>query len=123
ITSKMAAGSMNEGFNDPVWSPDGRSIAFTGREPRAMIVQQPANGGDRTRLTPAGEKRDMFSEDWSRDGRYLAVGIDESDSSTVAILPLGGGEKLIPIATSRLADEPHFSADGRWLAYNTDESG
>jgi len=123
ITSKMAAGSINEGFNDPVWSPDGRSIAFTAREPRAMIVQQPANGGDRTMLTPAGEQRNMFMEDWWRDGRYLAICFEESDRTTVAILPPGGGEKLIPIATSRVADEPHFSADGRWLAYNTDESG
>ena len=39
-------------------------------------------------------------------------------------LPLFGDRKPIPVALSPFSeDEPRFSFDGKWLAYNSNESG
>jgi eukaryotic-like serine/threonine-protein kinase len=40
------------------------------------------------------------------------------------ILPLFGDRKPFPLVQSPFRkDEPHFSYDGKWLAYDSDESG
>ena len=39
------------------------------------------------------------------------------------VLPLTGDRAFIPIAKAPIADEPHFSPDSKWIAYNSNESG
>jgi eukaryotic-like serine/threonine-protein kinase len=61
-----------------------------------------------------------FPEDWSRDGRWIAVGLRQGPFQ-VALIPVGGGEPVQFLernASLTRADEMHFSPDGRWLAFN-----
>jgi Tol biopolymer transport system component len=45
-------------------------------------------------------------------------------SGDIYVLPLFGARKPIPLVRSAANDdEPRFSFDGNWLAYNSDESG
>src|SRR5207248_11443637 len=86
------------------------------------IFEKNASGlGEETLL--AGTTEPEFVEDWSKDGKYIAydVGLPTHE---VWIRPMFGDGKPFPIVKSAfLLDEPHFSFDGRWLAYGSNESG
>ena len=111
-----------------VWSSDGSRVAFASqRAGNRDIFQKNVNGvGIETPLLAT--EVDEWPEDWSEDGRYLAYGRNTSQSTTGAgglfALPLFGDRRPITIADTPFSDdEPRFSKDGRWVAYNSDESG
>ena len=109
-----------------VWSPDGQRVAFASqRAGNRDIYEQNVNGvGTETAVlaTPIDE----WPEDWSADGRYLAYGRNRSRGvgGGLFALPLFGDRTPITIADTLFAqDEPRFSSDGRWVAYNSAQSG
>ena len=68
----------------------------------------------------------MFPMDWSRDGRFLLYAqVDLKTGRDMWALPMAGSDRNpIPIAKTT-ADEQNgqFSPDGRWVAYQKNESG
>ena len=67
-----------------------------------------------------------YVEDWSRDGKFILytgchagrTGLD------LWILPTFGPRQPRPFLESPFnKDEPQFSPDGRWVAYNSNETG
>ena len=108
-----------EGSNDPVWSPDSRSVAFTRTSnPQRMIYRQSVDGGDALLAWEGTEGR--FTESWSPDGQLLVYGTVR----TVGVIPLTGDTKeRVWLDTPFSKDEPHFSPDGRWMAYQSNEAG
>ena len=113
--------------NVPVWSPDGRYIAFASGEGMSWIR---ADGAGQPRplthsknlqipwsFTPDG-KRLAFIESSARNALDLWTVPLESDSSG---LRAGTPEAFLETP----ADEryPSFSPDGKWMAYSSDESG
>jgi eukaryotic-like serine/threonine-protein kinase len=108
-----------------VWAPDGLRIAFSSeRNGNRDIFESTAGGTGETSVlaTP----NDEWPEDWSKDGRYLAFGSNSGSGGfgDLYALPLFGDRKPIQVAHSPVAeDEPRFSFDGKWLAYNSNESG
>jgi eukaryotic-like serine/threonine-protein kinase len=110
-----------------VWSPDGRRIAFTSvrRGNRGIFARMAGSAREETLLDSPD---DEWVEDWSKDGRYIAYGVNDPGagqaSGDIYVLPLFGDRKPIPLVRSAANDdEPRFSFDGNWLAYNSDESG
>jgi Tol biopolymer transport system component len=108
-----------------VWSPDGRHIAFSSerRGNRDIFERQTGSGVETSMLATLN---DEWPEDWSRDGRYLAYGVNSGTAAfgNLYVLPLFGDRKPILVSESPFAeDEPQFSFDGKWLAYNSNESG
>jgi dipeptidyl aminopeptidase/acylaminoacyl peptidase len=102
----------------PVWSPDGRVLAYV-RYGGSEILQKALDGGDeRTLIALSGTP---IVEDWSRDGRYLAY----LSNGGIWAVPLGGDRKPIRLVQGggNAIDEAEFSPDGHWLAYNSSESG
>jgi serine/threonine protein kinase len=110
---------------NPVWSPDGRQIAFTSfRKGNADIYVRNSNGvGEETPLvqTPAAES----IEDWSQDGKYVAYLVEHEGLQDIYALPMESGKpgKPFPVVTGDYRkNEPQFSADGKWMAYTSDEN-
>jgi Tol biopolymer transport system component len=111
----------------PVWSPDGQRIVYTSDRVDGIpqIYRKGVSGaGVEERLTdsPGGK----ITMDWSRDGRYVLYReIAAGTGMDLWALPMNGGErKPIPLAVSRFNEGGgRFSPDGKWLAYNSNETG
>jgi eukaryotic-like serine/threonine-protein kinase len=62
---------------------------------------------------------------WSRDGRFLLYSAtDPKMKGDLWVLPLGGDKKPVPFLRTEFDErEGHFSPDGHWVAYTSNESG
>jgi serine/threonine-protein kinase len=117
----------------PVWTPDGQRIAYSSQEKggASNLWWIRADGaGDAQRLTES--KSAQFPTSWRPDGKVLAfVQINPGRNLDIMTLPIEGNEKSAwkpgepkPFLNSPSAEaEPAFSPDGRWLTYESNESG
>jgi Tol biopolymer transport system component/predicted Ser/Thr protein kinase len=110
---------------NPVWSPDGRQIAFSSnRSGVFQIYRKDAGGGGQEEQLTSGPN-DKYVTDWRRDGKYLLyTQADPKTSLDLWALPLDGDRKPAPVLQSPFLESGgQFSADGRWIVYNSTESG
>jgi Tol biopolymer transport system component len=108
--------------NDPAWSPDSRAVAFNSNRKGSNDFYQRMLGGSDDSVIFESADPSKFVGDWSGDGQYLLYHSDSSQ--TIFALPMSGERKPIPLNQTPYAkNAPHFSPDGRWIAYQTDESG
>jgi len=111
--------------HDPVWSPDGKRLAFRSWLAGGMTMwMMPADRSAKaTRLHASGTRESPVS--FSPDGRFLTFDVKSSDTNDDAwALPLEGSGPALPIAQSRFGEgSAKISPDGRWIAYSSDESG
>jgi Tol biopolymer transport system component len=109
----------------PVWSPDGRRIAYSSAsvgEQRRILVKT-IGSSEPERLLYTG-KRHLHLSSWSPDGHWLGFQEFSPRSPDAWVLNVDDPTKVLPVATTP-SDEsgPVFSSDGRWLAYSSDETG
>jgi hypothetical protein len=106
----------------PVWSPDGRQIAWVRIRSKDMVLlRKSADGaGAEEELFTFSEPKNINVSDWTSDGAYLiyAYGAD------VFALPLAGPErKPIPIAATMATEfGASVSPNRRWIAYMSNET-
>jgi serine/threonine protein kinase/Tol biopolymer transport system component len=108
----------------PVWTPDGKRIAFqSNREGPLNIFWQPADGsGGVERLTT--DESLQAPSSWSPDGQLLAfIGGSPTTGAHIWVLRLGERNTQPFLRTPFNEAAPRFSPDGRWLAYVSNESG
>jgi eukaryotic-like serine/threonine-protein kinase len=116
-------------FNvQPAWSPDEKTIAFLSlRSGIAHIYEKAADGTGKTMplfVDDARENLPLFSS----DGRYLIfrrTAMTPGSHSEIWALPLSGDRKAFPVVQNQQFDVvgPALSPDGKWLAYESPESG
>jgi serine/threonine protein kinase len=113
-----------EGNNQaPIWSPDGQWITFqSDRDGRGGLFRQRADGsGSAERLTTSEPMQAHFPYSWSPDGKTLTfrVAADAANHIWTWSNDDRTTKLLMPGAPAAVTSE--FSADGRWLAYASNE--
>jgi len=104
----------------PVWSPDGRYIAFWSGNRQSVFRKVVGERGAAELLArePFGGSW-LWPYSWSPDGRFLACTLQFGKWDDIWILPLDGDRKPYPLLDRERLGEynPAFSPDGQWLAY------
>jgi Tol biopolymer transport system component/predicted Ser/Thr protein kinase len=120
--SRITAGP-NDEF-DPAWFPDGeRLIYVSDRLGFYDLFERPASGGAEKVLVQTNQ--DKVLPTVSADGRNLLMSVPEGGKHTRVLTPLSErGDSLRLSGNSRFSEEhPEISPDGRWTAFNSNESG
>ena len=122
--------SFSGNANSPVWSADGRTIYYVYIDPngaKTTIMRKPADGSRDAESIVVLETR-AFLKAVTADGAFAIL--DYANPSTagresdVVKLPLVANAKPERLVSSRFDDYAGvWSPDGRWLAYQSDESG
>ncbi len=110
----------------PVWSPDGSRIAFvSNREGFWGLYQTGVSVDDHDTLLLKGEQELLLTSDWSSDGKFIVYRkYNQQTGIDLELLPLVGDRQPRKyLATSFDESYGKVSPDGRWLAYQSDNSG
>jgi Tol biopolymer transport system component len=111
----------------PAWSPDGEWLAYSGwcgsgAEARCVYKRRADGSGESAIL--AKTSTHVHVNDWSPDGTTLVLeSVHVERRGDLFLLDARGGE-LRPYLTTEFAEQSgRISPDGKWLAYQSTESG
>jgi serine/threonine protein kinase/Tol biopolymer transport system component len=109
----------------PVWSPDGSHIVFGSNRDGAYGLYQKSSSGAGSEEAISKPSERGYPTDWSLDGRFILYTQTGPDTLwDLWVIPLFGDRQPIPFLQTKF-DETNgvFSPDGKWIAYESDDSG
>jgi serine/threonine protein kinase/Tol biopolymer transport system component len=123
VQNRLTFGAINL---DPIWSPDMRELAFgSSLKDRFDLYRQRLDRTGKAELLLATPE-DKMPSDWSHDGRVLlyTTFFGATTANDIWALPLNGERKPVPVVQTAFDEmHPQFSPDGRWIAYESNETG
>ena len=109
----------------PVWSGDGARITFSsGQAAGLRLYQKRSNGAGDAEPVVASDQIKLATS-WSKDGRFLLFNnVDPQTNVDIWIAPTTGDRTpSVFLKTPFREGYGMFSPDGRWVAYQSNESG
>jgi serine/threonine protein kinase len=111
----------------PNWAPDGKSVAFVSNRNGPPHIYLNAADGTGTPTALTVDDASEFAPRFTSDGRYLLFErlADQPNSRReIWRVLLSGDRKAFPVIQSQYdVYAPALSPDGKWLAYESRESG
>jgi len=133
VITRLTFGSPSNMY--PAWTPDGKYICFSTDEPgnKFSLSLKRADGGGEKQILLLDEAVRFGPMSWSPDGKALVFsrfssGGADSDLFRASVEHDGKqGWKLGPVqpfvTAPGLQTQPAFSPDGKWVAYQSNETG
>jgi Tol biopolymer transport system component len=124
-TGAVSRTTANAQAREPVWSSDGERIAFASSRsgPSDLYVSKWNSAGSDDTLLLSDKWK--WANSWSDDGRFVLFSEFGNDRVvSLWTLPLeSGGKPHVYLHSSFSNSDGHFSPDGRWVAYTSNETG
>jgi serine/threonine protein kinase/Tol biopolymer transport system component len=105
----------------PLWSPDGKQVAFTSNQQAAISIKTVGSSTPERTLLSSPTPIYQAISDWSHDGKYLMYEQGTGTNTDLWVAPLSGDGK--PFAYASGSSRGTFSPDGHWVAYVAQEGG
>ncbi len=109
----------------PLWSPDGRKVVFISRSADERNLLSKSFDGTGAAELLLTSPYDRWPYSWSRDGEQLVFEEDNPETgSDIGMLSMDGKGTVAPVIRDPLDQtNPAVSPDGRFIAYESNESG
>jgi len=119
----LARFTFQGGYNGyPVWTQDGKRIAFlSNKEGSLNTYWQLADGSGGLESLATGNLQVPSS--WSPGGLLAVLEFPTGRGDEISVLHVGERQTQLFLQTGASVSSPKFSPDGRWLAYDSEESG
>lgn len=120
--SRLSVGGRND--SRPVWTPDGKSVAFVSDGRNGRVLKQRVADGSRPETILLDDQRPVDQVTFSRDGEWMIFrALDPAGKPDLFARRRGTDSSFAVVATPAVESSPALSPDGRWLAYASNESG
>ena len=112
----------------PIWSPDGKRIAYwadtAGASPNGVFLKAADGTGEAEKLISAPDGQ-LHPFSWSSDGKTLLMQeVVTWTNLDLSILSMEEDHTKKPLLQSEHGEtQPKISPNGRWIAYTSNESG
>jgi eukaryotic-like serine/threonine-protein kinase len=122
VLSTVASGPQPSPFSvlDGIWSPDSRTLAYQlyGRSKTQILTRRLDEPSPRLLLDDGNSN---YPDSWSPDGKWI---LGRRTGNSVIAVPVDGSGPLRTLRDAEyFMDQLQFSPDGKWVAYNSDQSG
>jgi Tol biopolymer transport system component len=110
---------------NPIWSPDGSRIVFSSNRGGVHQLYQKSVASGESEALLLATPQTKLANDWSANGSVVLFATqDPKTRFDLWALPFEGNRKPFPVVQTP-SDEQYgqFSPDGKWIAYQSDESG
>jgi Tol biopolymer transport system component len=109
----------------PTWSPDGSRIIFTSNRSGVYDLYQKASTGTGTEELFYKSSEGKGPTSWSPDGRFLLYYSLGQPTHVKLLAASGPADRApVPVVDPQFNSiTARFSPDGRWIIYNSNESG
>jgi Tol biopolymer transport system component len=112
----------------PIWSPDGKRIAYwadtAGASPNGVFLK-PADGTGEAEKLISAPNGQLHPFSWSNDGKTLLMQeVVTWTNLDISVLSMEKEHTKKPLLQSERAEtQPKISPDGQWMAYTSNDSG
>jgi len=105
---------------EPVWSPDGRRIAFVTIDERVWVVD--ADGKHKSLVAQVAGQY-CHQPEWSPDGERIVFASDRAGSVDLVSIRWDGTELTSLTDHPGIDCRPRWSRDGRWILFSSNRAG
>src|SRR5215472_3574260 len=119
--TRLTTSKKTEFVQSPIWSPDGKQLAYVQiRDGKEGVYRRAADGTGAEELLFTNPSAFLDLSDWSLDGRYMSFSKSDLSGGTLYVMPVAGEGVREPrevFHSALILQAPRFSPDGRYLAY------